>query len=218
MGSFILGMTLIILLLLAIGLIILPLLRLGRPGAAHLRTFGYFGGLGLGYMMLEIVFIQGFTLVLGHPLQAAATVLGALLFASGLGSLYSNRISPRRPTLRLVTGLADLLIVGYGMILMRAEWFILPGRLETRILVAALLIAPLGFILGMPFPLGLRRLHGEFPEQLPWAWGINGCLSVIGPALATVVAVQAGFQLVYLLAAAAYFLALCSLGGGREKL
>ena len=68
----------------------------------------------------------------------------------------------------------------------------------------------IGFILGMPFPLGLRRLHEELPDHIPWAWGINGCFSVIGPALATVVAVQAGFQIVYLLAASAYFLALCS--------
>jgi hypothetical protein len=217
MGSFILGITLIILVFLAIVLIILPLFRLGRQRTGSSRTFVYFGGLGLGYMMLEIVFIQGLTLFLGHPLMAVATVLCALLFSSGLGSLYSERISPRPKTIRLIGGLVCLLIIFYGIILIRAGGLDSFANIELRILVATLGIAPIGFILGMPFPLGLRRLHEEFPEQIPWAWGVNGCFSVIGPALATVVAVQSGFQTVYILAASAYFLALCSVQAGKDN-
>ncbi|MEN8136726.1 MAG: spermidine synthase-like protein [Thermodesulfobacteriota bacterium] len=217
MGSFILAITLIILVLLAIVLIILPLFRLGWHRAGSSRTFVYFGGLGLGYMMLEIVFIQGLTLFLGHPLMAAATVLCALLFFSGLGSLYSERISPQPANIRLIAGLVCLGIVLYGIILIRVGGLQYFGNIELRIFTAALAIAPIGFILGMPFPLGLRRLYKEFPEQIPWAWGINGCFSVIGPALATVVAVQSGFQMVYVLAASAYFLALCSVRAISER-
>ena len=220
MGSFILGMTLIILVFLAIVLIILPLFRLGWHRAGYVRTFVYFGGLGLGYMMIEIVFIQSLTLFLGHPLMAAATVLCALLFSSGLGSLYSEKITPRAASIRLIAGLVCLSIVFYGIILIMAGGLACSGNIELRILAATLGIAPIGFILGMPFPLGLRRLHEDSPDQIPWAWGVNGCLSVIGPALATVVAVQSGFHMVYILAALAYFMALCSMraGGDRGKL
>jgi hypothetical protein len=82
--------------------------------------------------------------------------------------------------------------------------------LWVQVLIASLIIAPIGFLLGMPFPLGLKRLNEQFPDQIPWAWGINGCFSVIGPPLATVLAVQTGFHNVYILAVSAYFLALCS--------
>jgi len=212
MGSFILGNTLILLVMLAIVLIVVPLFRLGRHGLGQGRTFLSFGGLGLGYMMLEIVFIQNLTLVLGHPLKAAAIVFTTLLISSGLGSLYSEKTTPQPATIRRITGLATLLIVFYGYLLIRTGQFaaLAPGNL--RLLIAALIIAPVGFILGMPFPLGLRALHKNNPEQIPWAWGINGCFSVIGPVLATVVALQFGFQIVYILTAAAYLLALGSMG------
>ena len=53
--------------------------------------------------------------------------------------------------------------------------------LVARATAAALLMAPLAFCMGMPFPLALRGL----PQPLvPWAWGINGCASVVGAALA----------------------------------
>ena len=212
MGSFILGITLILLVLLAFVLIVLPLFRLGWHGSGHGRTFLYFGGLGLGYMMLEIVFIQNFTLVLGHPLKAAATVFTALLISSGLGSLYSERTAPHAATIRRITGLAGLLIILYSWLLIRTGQFTSFAPEPLRMFIAAIPILPVGFILGMPFPLGLRYLHRHHHEHIPWAWGINGCFSVIGPVLATIVAVQFGFQIVYVLAAAAYFLALGSMG------
>jgi hypothetical protein len=215
MGSFILGITLLLLILLAVILIVVPLFRLGWHGPGHGRTFLYFGGLGLGYMMLEIVFIQNLTLVLGHPLKAAATVFTTLLIFSGLGSLCSERISPHPTTIRRIIGLAGLLLVLYGYLLIRFDQLapFAPG--PVRLLIAALIIAPIGFIIGMPFPLGLRYLHKNHPEHIPWAWGINGCFSVIGPVLATIVAVQFGFQMVFILTAAAYFLALASMGTAK---
>ena len=210
MGSFILAITLVLLVLLAFCLIVLPLFRLELQGSIHTRTLMYFGGLGLGYMMLEIVFIQCLILFLGHPLTAAATVLGALLFSSGLGSLFSEKVPPRPSVIRSIAGLATLLIIVYGVLLVRSGQLVSYLGPELRILTAAIAIAPLGFILGMLFPLGLRNLHKKAPGHIPWAWGINGCFSVIGPPLSTVVAVQFGFQAVFILAASAYFLVLCS--------
>ena len=211
MGSFILGITLILLVLLAIILIVVPLFRLDHHGPGHGRTFLYFGGLGLGYMMVEIVFIQNLTLLLGHPLKATATVFAALLISSGLGSLYSETVTPHPSTIRRITGLAGLLVLLYSFLLIHTDQFVSFAPDSLQLLIAALIISPVGFILGMPFPLGLRYLHKKFPVHIPWAWGINGCFSVIGPVLATMVAVQFSFRIVYILAATAYFLGLCSM-------
>ncbi len=67
-------------------------------------------------------------------------------------------------------------------------------------LISLALIAPLAFCMGMPFPLGLRRLAREAPAFIPWAWGINGFASVISAALATLLAIEFGFTVVLLLA------------------
>ena len=77
----------------------------------------------------------------------------------------------------------------------------------ARVGLTLLLLSPLGFCLGLPFPLGLGQLHRNQPEAVPWAWGINGCLSVVGGSLATLIAILAGFNAVLLAAALAYALA-----------
>jgi len=137
------------------------------------------------------------------------------MISSGLGSLYSERIVPHPATIRRITGLAGLFIVLYGFLLIRTGQFVILAPASLQLLVAALILAPVGFILGMPFPLGLRYLQSSFPKQIPWAWGINGCFSVIGPVLATIGAVHFGFQLVSILAASAYVLALSSMYGAE---
>jgi len=164
----------------------------------------------MGFMLLEIVLMQRLTLFLGHPVRAAATVIAALLAFSGLGSLASNKLPARPGVIRRLTGCIALLIVAYAI----ATTFFLKGggtlSFPIKAILAALFIAPLGFCLGMPFPLGLRYLNEQQPEHLPWAWGINGCFSVIGPVLAILVAVQVGFPTVFILASTAYLIALAA--------
>jgi hypothetical protein len=82
-----------------------------------------------------------------------------------------------------------------------------PGILEStagRVALTLALIAPLAFLMGMPFPLGLSRLAGEAPAFIPWAWGINGCASVLSALLAALLAVHLGYSVVLLMAAALY--------------
>ena len=81
----------------------------------------------------------------------------------------------------------------------------LPAALKTA--VTLVLIAPLGFAMGLPFPLGLERVSAEAPDLVPWAWGINGCASVVGAVLASILAMHIGFTLVVCLALALYALA-----------
>ena len=69
-----------------------------------------------------------------------------------------------------------------------------------------LLIAPLAFCMGMPFPLGLSKVAYARPEFIPWAWGINGCASVLSAILATLLSVHFGFNLVIGIALVLYFI------------
>ena len=93
--------------------------------------------------------------------------------------------------------------------------FILPPLLHLAItlpviwktLLFLLLVAPPAVAMGMPFPLGLKRLANHSKSQAAWAWGINGCVSVVSTGLAAIVAVEFGFSAVMLIACAAYGLA-----------
>jgi hypothetical protein len=84
--------------------------------------------------------------------------------------------------------------------------------LAGRIVVTALSLAPLGALMGTPFPQGLAVAHRHAPGLLPWIWAVNGCASVVSAVLAPMVAISLGFQAVMLIGAGAYLGALLSLG------
>ncbi|MGZ5462888.1 MAG: SAM-dependent methyltransferase [Thermoanaerobaculia bacterium] len=172
----------------------------GRPAAGApinaLGLIGYFGSIGLGFLFIEIAFMQRLTLFLGHPLYAIAVVLASFLVFGGLGSGVSARIGERRA--RLVPIVVALLAV---IVLLFVGVLPLGFSDAARIAMGIVLVAPLAFAMGMPFPLGLRRLASD---DVPWAWGINGTASVIASMLATLVAVHFGFSVLVLLAAALY--------------
>ena len=205
-------------------LILLPLLA-GRAGAGALawdrrRLVIYFLALGLGFMFIEMAFIQRFVLFLGHPLYAIAVVLAAFLVFAGLGSGYGERLAQRLgawlPKLGGVAAIAAAIAalagiyIGVLPVLLNALLALPEG---ARIALAVLLIAPLAFLMGMPFPLGLARLGRQAPGLIPWAWGINGCASVLSAVLATVLAVHIGFTAVVGCALAIYLLAALMFGG-----
>jgi hypothetical protein len=193
-------------------LILLPLLRLGLPGRSGLKRWPipFFSGLGLGYMFFEIMLIHKLVLFFGHPIFAAAAGISGLLIFSGLGSLVSGRLLPHPANHGRAAALVALLLLLY--------FFILPPLLQLAItlppiwktLFFLLLIAPPGMAMGMPFPLGLTQLANHSKSQAAWAWGINGCVSVVSTGLATIVAVELGFSAVMLMACAAYGLAALS--------
>jgi len=200
----------------AVLLILLPLLRLGWKGGDRFRTLLYFGGLGTGYMLVEIDLIHRFVLYLGHPVYAAAAVICALLVFSGLGSYASSRL-PARPGLpHLAAALVCLLLLLYGLVLPVFIEGTIALELPWKLLLCLLILAPPSVAMGLPFPLGLRQLSARREADIPWAWGINGCLSVLGTSLATLIALEAGFTAVFLLAATAY--AVAALSGVRVRI
>jgi len=200
---------LVLLVLLALGagaagvLILLPLAARGREeigrGEPVAASLGYFALLGLGYLCVEIPLLQRFILFLGHPAYAMATVLFALLFFSGLGSLLSRRVE-----LRLVLILLPLLVGGYALglpVLFKAT---LAAPLGSRLLIAVATLAPPGLLMGMPFPKGLALLEWRLPGLTAWAWGVNGAVSVVASILAGLLALSCGFSAVLALGAACY--------------
>ena len=160
----------------------------------------YYSCLGLGYMLVEIFFIQRLVFLLSNPIFSTSIVITSMLIISGLGNLISSRI-PRRRVLRVR-------IAAIGIFVSMLFYFFLLGPVMSvfresvmplRILIAILLVAPGAFFLGMPFPNGLSALTEHRNRLLPWAWGMNGGLSVAGAALAQVVSVSLGFPVVLLI-------------------
>ena len=201
--------------LFSVVLILLPLWTGGGnrvpARVSSFRVLGYFAGLGLAFLFVEIAFIQRFVLFLGHPLYAAAVVLCAFLVFAGFGSVASVRfadLAPRRmdPVVLAVAAVATL-SVGYVVLLPPLFAALIGLPVGAKIAVTLGLIAPLAFFMGMPFPLGLARVSKAMPELVPWAWGVNGCFSVLSAVLATLLAIHFGFSVVVVLAAVLYLAA-----------
>ncbi|MGA2021935.1 MAG: hypothetical protein ABSH02_15185 [Candidatus Sulfotelmatobacter sp.] len=230
LGVLVLLLVLIISLVAVLGFLILPLaLQTGRQSPLPLL---YFVAVGLGYILVEIAFIQRFVLFLGHPTYALTVVIFLLMLSSGAGSLFSRRWLPR-------TELAwmPLLLVIVALI---ANLFVLPRALPAwvglgfgyRLAICGMLLIPLGFVMGMPFPTGLRALAGSVPDisvgaaavgaagednAVEWAWAMNAAASVLGSVLAMVIAIQFGLTVTLACGVGAYVLALALLPTLRSR-
>ena len=168
---------------------------------------GYFLCIGFAFLAMEIAFIQKTMLVLGAPVLAVAVVLGTFLVSAGMGSLAVQRRGAREvPVHAVAIAIAGLCGVYLWILPLLMEAAALLSLGARAALVVALLF-PLGVLMGMPFPAGLRRLSEAAPSWTPWAWGINGCASVSGAVLGTLLAVHFGFSALVLLAAGAYLIA-----------
>lgn len=204
-GYFVLVALLILVALASAVFIVGPLLLRGDSGFAERtalsrgRVFIYFACLGLAFLFVEIPLAQRFILILDQPVIALAVVLFAILLFSGLGSL-----TVRRWRLPLGLALLILLIVVYPLLLRPATGLFLAQPLWARILCTIAIIAPLGYLMGLPFAGGLQVVEKYQPGLVPWAWAINGSFSVISAVLAVMVALSWGFSAVLWLGAIAY--------------
>jgi hypothetical protein len=213
LGWLISALTFVQITLLAVLLILLPLFKLkkARKGSKKEWTFLYFSGLGIGYLFFEIVLIQKFILFFGNPAYAAAIVICVMLLASGAGSYYSSGLLPVRLTMQKILLMIFLVLLIYTFFLSPLLGLMntFPGLL--KVIFSIFLIAAPAFLMGMPFPLGLRMQSLIAEKNIPWAWGINGCMSVISATLATLLTVEAGFSMVIMLAAVFYAVSMLAL-------
>jgi len=190
-----------------------------RVLAGNAPLFVFFASIGLGFMLVEISQMQRLIVFLGHPTYALTVVIFLLMLSSGAGSLFSRIWLPRTNL-----GWVPLALV---IVTLVADVLFLPSRLAAlvgmafgyRLLVSGILLIPLGFVMGMPFPTGLRALAAlpapEFPagqnasdNSVEWAWAMNAAASVLGSVLAMVIAIQFGLTVTLACGAAAYLSAL----------
>ncbi len=190
--------------------IVWPLLRFKREGIStdgSGRLLLYYFCLGIGFILIEISFIQKYILFIGYPVYAVAVILFAILIAAGLGSYFSTLL--KLDTLRTIR------LAVIALILLSAfQVFVIPGLFSrfisvsfpARVLLAILFIMPAGFFMGIPFPTALSWTSRHHPEFVPWAWGINGYATVIGSVLAVILALYFGFQAVLWISVGIYLI------------
>ncbi|GGX89469.1 hypothetical protein GCM10007160_16040 [Litchfieldella qijiaojingensis] len=198
--------TTVVVAVLAFLLILLPLGRLppiGRP-FSRLSVAGYFTALGLGYIVVELAFFQRLILYLGEPVLAAALVFATFLVGSGIGSAMTPESASRTSVVRIYAavaiGLALALVPFLAVRDLSAPDFLL------RAMLLIVLLLPLAWAMGRPFPWALRQLAGE-DRWIPWAWGINGFASVLGASLAPLLSVHFGQSTTLAAGALCYVLA-----------
>jgi hypothetical protein len=221
LGVAVLGMVLAISLLAVLVFLILPLAKGERGQQPRPVRLLYFIAVGLGYILVEIAFIQRFVLFLGHPVYALTVVVFLLLLSSGAGSMVSRWWLAETSRIWL-----PLLLIAAALVLYVV---VLPGLLGqlvglpflAKLTVSAGLLVPLGFAMGMPFPAGLRALASRSPAELAfppadetsgnlveWAWAMNAASSVLGSVLAIIIAIQFGLNVTLACGAGAYLVAL----------
>lgn len=193
---------------LALVLIVAPLGRLpaARPPPGRAGVLGYFAALGLGYMLLELALFQRAILFLGEPVLAASVVFAVFLVGSGLGSGLAPQALERRALVSIFAAAAAGLALAVTGLWAGAGLLVQPGT-GARVVLLAVLLLPLAWALGRPFPWALRQL-AERPRWVPWAWGINGFASVAAASAAPLVSVRFGQPVTLAAGAACYLLAL----------
>jgi hypothetical protein len=181
----------------------------GRPSGANLTPYAasivYFASLGFGFIVVELALLQHLTLLVGHPIFTLSVLLFTLLASGGIGSAISSRV-PIRAACAAIAVIGALEAIALPQLLP----LLLPLPLAGRVVVAAVFIAPLGVLMGMPFPRGLRGTGKAGLPAPPFYWALNGILSVIGSVATVFIALMAGFQVAMLVGCAFYLFAAVS--------
>jgi hypothetical protein len=243
LGVVVLAMVLLISVAAVLALLVLPLALGARPRPGTLPRLIYFVAIGLGYILVEITFVQRFVLFLGHPTYAITVVIFLLLLASGAGSLTSRRWQAQKWSLQLPLAVIVVALSVYT--------FALPSLLAAgvglpfavKLLVSAAILIPLGLVMGMPFPTGLRALaqaastaterhdgrslpdqvslqatppeSGSGDSAVEWAWALNAASSVLGSVGAILIAVNFGLRITLASSVVAYLAAWALAGTWR---
>lgn len=155
----------------------------------------YFSCLGAGFIIFELIFVHLFMKLVGYPLYTYSAVIFTMLVSAGTGSLASKYIVSKRNNAWYVPFVGIILT---SLLIIFGNKYIfdlfLSASTPIRVLVCFLMIFPLGFFLGMPFPLGILGLENKPRGAIAWAWGINGLFTVIGGFTSVIISLIFGFQ------------------------
>ncbi|HEX6282782.1 MAG TPA: hypothetical protein VFZ67_11190 [Nitrososphaera sp.] len=169
----------------------------------------YFAALGLGFILIELALLQKLILLMGNPTMTFALLLFTLLISSGSGSLISSRIAKNnmKNLIFVIGGIAALGIL-YILFLPPIIYSTIAESIEVKAAVSIAVLAPIGFLMGMPLPTGMRLLKVHRPDYIPWMWAINGAFSVLGAVLAIALGIMYGSSLAMILGILIYLIAL----------
>jgi spermine/spermidine synthase len=200
---------------LVVAFVLVPLALTSRDVAHQPGWFcwlTYFGALGGGFMLFEVALLQRFVLLLGHPVYSLTVTLFSLLLGTGVGAAWSRRFDHESLRRAGAIALAAIAIAGVAVIAgvePLVTWGV-PFPRPVRMAIAVGLLVPIGIVLGIPMPTGLRLLSARMPEVVPWAWGMNGAFSVLGATLAIFIAMNWGFRTTLMTASFTYLLGLAA--------
>jgi len=173
-----------------------------------LRFLWYFVFIGAGYILIQVALIQKFVLLLGHPTYALTVIIFSMLISSGFGSFMSRRFL-KGSDARLGWALLGVtaLVTALAFLAPVINEIGIPWPLPIKVAVTVLLIVPVGFAMGMPFPTGLTRLEHFHHPSVRWAWALNAASSVLGSASAIFFAIYMGLRETLLVGGLLYLLA-----------
>jgi len=192
-------------------LIVLPLAGQSLKGCTRglKNTAGYFSGIAIGFMFIEIGLIQKLALFLGHPSYSITVTLFSILIFSGVGSIFSARLLDRAKIIRFcIFGAIISAAVCYAVVPATLLTFLYTESLTLRCIIVVALLAPGSFVMGMPFPTMLSTLRGPEAVCIPWAYAINSFASVVASVVAVILSMTCGFTFLLLGGAAFYLLSL----------
>lgn len=194
--------------------LVIPLTWLRKPhkriGELRLSIIiPYFAALGMGFILIELSLMQKLILLLGNPTTTFAILLFTLLISSGTGSFVSSRIM-KDSTRNLVFVITGIAVIGtlYAIFLQPIIYSVIAESFELKSLIAVGILAPLGFLMGMPMPTGMRLVKTHSPVHISWMWAISGAFSVLGSVLSVTIAILIGASWAMMLGILTYLIAL----------
>jgi hypothetical protein len=206
------GALLLLVAFLVVFFILWPVLK-GLPRGTVLRATPeilFFAAIGLAYMLIEISVMQRLMIFLGHPIYSLAVVLFVLLLSSGAGSFVSLRIKPDGAWAFVCFFLLLAVIFSFGLFAPRLLSAFVSQPAPVRIVISACTLIPIGFFMGMAFPLGMRLSNQGFESLAPGLWGINGAASVFASVLAVMIDMNIGISSSFWSGLSFYAIAFCA--------
>lgn len=205
-GYFLLWVVFGFLIILSIALLIFALIKFNVPVNTKFNVLVYFSLIGISFMMIELSLIQRFTLIFSTDIYAITFVICSLLVFSGLGSFFSPRIKNYRSTLPVIFLLIFLITLIFKFLIYPFTQYVNQFNLITKLIFSGAFIFPLAFLLGLPFPSGIRIFSISHKDSVPLAWAVNGSFSVLGSIGTIILLVNLGYDITVTIAALLYLL------------
>jgi hypothetical protein len=183
------------------GLSVLLAWNAKKKGARMDATSGFYilfaVFIGLGFMILEVTFIQRFLLLLGTPIMSLTVILFSILLSSAIGAYLSGRLFSGRPYRAVFVSVPILA----GVILFHFTFLqgiidsSISMELSSRVALTVGLLFPAGLLMGFQFPSLISMASSmKNRDSTTLLWGVNTVASIIGTVLAATLAMVIGFS------------------------